>query len=357
MVDSRHAKFAAMLTDYCVKIKKGDVVQLSFGFEAKELALEVYKRIVKKGAFPRAHADLPGFGYSFYKLATDEQLKTFPKITEFEAKNTDAWISIGTEYNTREFSNIDPKKLSLRQRTTKKISDIVVGSDNWVICEYPTNALAQEADMSLEEFEDFVYGACLQDWFIEERRQKTLQKLMDKTNDVRILHKDTDIRFSIKGKKAVKCCGKRNMPDGEVFTEPVKNSINGFITFTYPAIYNGREVDGVRLEFRNGKVVKATAVKNQEFLNQMLDTDAGSRFVGEFGVGVNYGIKKFIKNILFDEKIGGTVHLALGKAYKETGGENNSAVHWDMIKELRDGGQLFFDGKLVQKNGKFLFKM
>ena len=356
MADPREVKLAKILTDYSVTIKPGYVVQISFGPEAQSLALEVYKNVLKKGGLPRTHIDLPGFSTAFYRIANRKQLIAKPKIAMFETKNTDAWISIGTEYNTKELSNVDPKKISMRRKVSRPISDIVVNSDNWVILEYPTHALAQDADMSLEEFEDFVYGACIRDWKKEAKRQEKLMRLMDKTKTVRIKHKDTDLSFSIKGKKAVKCCGKRNMPDGEVFTEPVKHSVNGYIRYSFPAIYSGREVSGITLRFRKGKVVEAKAEKNEEFLKQMLKTDAGACYLGEFGVGVNYGIKKFIRQILFDEKIGGTIHLALGRAYKETGGENKSAVHWDMIKDLKNGGELYFDGKLVQKNGKFLFK-
>lgn len=353
MVDPRITKLAGILVNYSIKVKKGSTVEVSCGPEAKPLVLEIARMILKKGAVPLVRTGLDGYAYTYYKYAPLNVLKKTPKIALFEAKNVGASISIGTDTNTKELSNVDPKKVAIRSKVTRKLSDITLKKDNWVYLEYPTNALAQDADMSLEEFEDFVYGACFADWKKEGRRQEKLVRLLERTKNVRIKHKDTDLRFSIKGKKAIKCCGNRNMPDGEVFTEPVKHSVNGYIKYTFPAIKGGREVDGIRLEFRNGKVTKATAEKNEEYLKTMLRMDKGASYIGEFGIGVNYNIRKFVKQILFDEKIGGTIHLALGRAYNETGGENKSALHWDMIKDLRNGGGIYFDGKLVMKNGKW----
>lgn len=357
VVDPGIKRLADILVNYSIKIKPNKIIEISCGPEAKELALECYRLVLKKGALPRLNVGLPEAGYWYYRLATKKQLLKYPRISEFEAKNVDGHISIGTEYNTKEFSTIDPKKMAMRSRVTRKILDIIVDQNNWVICEYPTNALAQDAEMPLHEFEDFCFKATNLDWSKESRKQEKLRRLMEKTSKVRIAGGDTDLSFSIKGKKAIKCDGKRNMPDGEVFTEPVKHSVNGFIRYSYPAIKGGREVDGIKLWFKNGKVVKATAEKNEDYLKTMIKMDPGASYIGEFGIGVNYGIKKFIKQILFDEKIGGTIHLALGRAYKETGGENKSALHWDMIKDLRKGGKLYFDNKLVQKNGRFIFKL
>jgi len=357
MTDPRAKKAAQILVDHSAKLKKGDYVQIITDPEAKELALEVYKLALQRGAYPKIVVSLPGQSYIYYKYASKEQLSKFPEISYYEIKKTDAVIYIGAPNNTKELTNVDPKKISIRQRVCKKISDYRVNNTKWILYEYPTEALAQDAEMSLEEFTDFAYNATNVDWKKESKKQDKLKKILDKGKSVRIIGKNTDISFSIAGKKAIKCDGDHNMPDGEVFTEPVKHSINGYITYDFPAIHGGREVDGIRLEFKDGKVVKATATKNEEFLKQMLETDSGSRYVGEFGVGVNYNIKKFIKNTLFDEKIGGTIHLALGNAYQETGGENSSAIHWDMIKDLRKGGKLYIDGKLVQENGKFKFKL
>lgn len=357
MADPRIKQLANILVNYSVKVKKGSYIELNFGIDAKELALEVYKLIIKNRAYPMVHAGVPGFGYAYYKNASKEQLMAFPKLAMYEAKLSTGSINIGGSYNTKELTNIDPKKISLRRKATRRISDIYIKKNNWVICEFPTNSLAQDAEMSLEEFEDFVYNACLKDWKKESMKQDKLKKIIDKGKHIRITGEETDLSFSIEGRQGIKCDGTRNMPDGEVFCAPVDNSAEGYIKYTYPAIYGGREVSGVRLEFHKGKVVKAEAEKGEAFLKDMIATDKGSCRLGEFGIGMNSGIKHFIKQILFDEKIMGTIHLALGMAYPEGGGKNKSAVHWDMIKDLRRGGKLFVDGKLIQKNGKFTFKL
>lgn len=354
MADPRVKKLADILVNYSTTIKKGDLIQLNFDVNAKELALECYKLILKKGAFPVINTSVSGFAYNYYKHASQEQLKTFPKLAMYEAKNVQGTISIGGEDNTKEMTNIDPKKIAMRRKVTRKVSDIHIKRNNWIICEFPTNSLAQDAEMSLEEFEDFVYKACLKDWKKESKKQDKLKKVLDKGKHVRITGKETDISFSIEGRTGIKCDGHRNMPDGEVFIAPEENTTEGYIKYTYPAIYGGREVSGVFLKFHKGKVIEAKAEKGESFLKEMIKSDKGSCKLGEFGIGVNYNIKQFIKQILFDEKIGGTIHLALGMAYPEGGGKNKSAVHWDMIKDLRRGGKIFIDGKLIQKDGKFL---
>jgi len=354
MVDQRIKRLAEILVNYSIKVKKNSIIALNFEIDAKDLALECYKLILQKEAFPVVNSSVPGFSYQYYQLATEEMLKKKPEIELFKAKKTDGTISIGAEYNTREFTNVDPKKISLRARVNKPISDIVLKKNNWVICEYPTHSLAQEAELSLDEMEDFVYNACLLDWKKESRKQDKLKKIIDKGKVVRIIGENTDIKFSIKGRQGIKCDGHRNMPDGEVFCAPVETSTSGYIQYTFPAIKNGVAVPDVRLEFKNGKVIKAKASKNEGYLRQMIKTDKGACMLGEFGIGLNFGIKKFIRNILFDEKIGGTIHLALGMAYKEGHGRNESALHWDMIKDLRNNGKIIVDGKVIQQDGKWL---
>lgn len=357
MADPRTKKLADILVNYSIKIKKGDMIELNFGVDAKELALECYKLILKKGAYPAVHAGVPGFAYAYYKNASKEQLEHFPKMAMIEAKMAAGSINIGAAHNTKEMTRINPKKVTIRRKVTKPVSDVFIKQNNWVICEFPTNALAQDAEMSLEEFEDFVYSACLRDWAKDSKKQDKLKKILDKGKEVRITAEDTDLRFSIAGRQGIKCDGKRNMPDGEVFIAPVENTTEGHIKYTYPIIYGGREVDGVSLKFHKGKVIEAKAEKGEKFLKEMIKTDKGSCRLGEFGIGVNQGIKQFIKQILFDEKIEFTIHLALGMAYPEGGGKNKSAIHWDMIKDLRRGGTFFIDGKPIQKNGKWLIKL
>lgn len=354
MISSKLKKLADILVNYSIDVKKDYVIKVNCGIEAQELGLEVCRLILKKGGLPRYDLIPQNFAYMYYKEAKKHQLEAFPKIAYYEAKNIDGTISIGAESNTRELTNIDPKKIALRQKMSKKISDVILKKDNWVICEFPTNALAQEADMSLDEFKEFVYTATNIDWKEASKQQDRVKRILDKGEQVRIVAKDTDITFSIKGRGGIKCDGHRNMPDGEVFIAPVEDTTEGYIKYTFPVIRGGREVDEVYLEFKEGKVVKAKAKKNERFLKEMIKIDKGASYLGEFGIGLNFSIKKFIKNILFDEKIGGTIHLALGMAYKEGGGKNESVLHWDMIKDLRKGGAIYIDGKCIQKNGKFL---
>lgn len=343
-----------------MKINKGDVITISSEIEARPLLLELTKLILKKGALPKINLGLDGYAYTFYKYASLDQLATPPKIALFEAENSAGNISIGVDNNTRELSNIDPAKMALRRKTVYPVSKIIVDRDNWCYTLFPTHALAQDAEMSLNEFEDFYYNAVLVDYKKLEAQQKKIKKIYDASSSVHIVAKDTDLRFSIKGREGIMCVGKRNLPDGEVFLAPVEDSVEGYISYSFPAIYSGREVDGVRLEFKKGKVVKASATKNQDLLLKLIDTDAGSRFLGEFAIGLNNNIKKHSKQILFDEKMGGTIHLALGMAYKKGGGRNESALHWDMIKDMRpaaSGGKIFFDDKLVYQDGKFVVKI
>jgi len=353
MVDQRIAKTAQILVEHSARVKKGEVVEIAGGPETAPLIQEIYRLCIKKGAFPRVEVGIPKLAYYYYHYASHEQLTNFPKIAHYIAHNTDAYIGLGGTTNTRELSTIPPKKLVLRRKVTERINKIYL-KKKWVIFEYPTPALAQEADMSLEEFEDFVYGAVIQDWKKEEKRQTKLKKILDRGRRVRIVGKNTDIQFSIAGRQAIKSYGLYNMPSGEVFIAPVETTTEGHIEYSFPAIYSGKEVDGITLEFKKGKVVHFSAKKNVSLLKEMLAIDRGASYLGEFGIGTNYRIKNFVKQILFDEKIGGTIHLALGMAYEMGGGRNKSALHWDMIKDLRKGGEVYVDGKIIQKNGKFV---
>jgi len=356
-MDARAKKAAIILVEYSTKIKKNDRVTINCNNESKELALEIYRQALRKEAYPEIRATLAGQSYAYYANASEEQLKKFPKKAWYDIKNTDVVIFLGSPENTRELTNIDPKLVSTRQKILRKIQRYRVEKTRWCIFDYPCNALAQEAEMSLEEFEEFVYSSTNIDWAEHTKKMNHLKEIIDKGSVARIIGKDTDITFGIKGRKGVNSGGTHNLPDGEVFTAPEENTTTGYISYTFPAIYGGREVDGVKLGFEKGKVVKCEATKNEDFLKKMISMDKGSCKLGEFGIGTNFGIKKFCKLILFDEKIGGTIHLALGSAYKECGGKNTSGLHWDMIKDLRKeagGGKIIIDGKVIQEDGKFL---
>jgi aminopeptidase len=362
MIDPRITKQADILVNYSLKVKKGENVLILAEFAARPLVLEIYKFLLKAGVSEvRFRYDSERFSDEFsdyfFKYAGPEQIKHFPKIEEFEMKNVDCYIRIDAKENTRGLSSADTKKIAERSRILSPITDHRVDKTRWVVTKYPTAGQAQEADMSLSDYTDFVYNAINNvDWSKKFKEQEKLRKLVDGTKTVRIIGKGTDITLDIGGRRAANAGGEYNMPDGEVFTAPIESKTRGFITYTFPAIYMGKEFHDVRLEFKEGRVVKASAQKNEGDLNKILDMDEGSRILGELGIGNNFEIQKFTKDILFDEKIGGTVHLALGRGYKENGSKNRSGLHWDMIKDLRDGGELYFDGSLVQRNGKFIIK-
>jgi aminopeptidase len=364
MSDHRLAKIAEILVDG-PKVKKGDHVHIETSHLSSDLALEIYKKCLERGAHPKLKTGLPGASFLFYKHANNEQIKFLPAYEMKELKETDVIISIEAEHNTRELSNADHKKVALYSSSRQKLSDYIVNNIRWAICAYPCAALAQEADMSVHEYTDFVYDAMAIPASEILPKLKNLRKLMNNTHEVRLIGKNTDLRFSIKGMNAIAEYAEHNIPDGEVFTAPIKSSVEGQIQFSYPVIFAGVEVDEVTLHFKKGKVVKATAAKNEEFLNKMLDMDAGARYLGEFGMGMNHKITKFTKNMLFDEKLHGTIHLALGSAYAECCPTQKnlanlkSGLHWDMLKDFRNDseGKILFDGKVVQKNGKFTVKL
>lgn len=357
MVDSRVKKLAEVVIDYSAFVKKGEIVVVSGSSTEADLIKEMYRLILKRGAYPQVDISVPGMSYIYYNNASMDQLKKFPAFRDYIVRRSQKYIGIGSPTNTRELSNVDPKKIAIRSKVTRPISDYIVNSKpkmHRVSMDSPTSALAQDAEMSLDEYEDFLYGACLQDWPKLAKRFRKLQSVLNKGKVFRIVGEGTDLTMRIFKNSFVVDDGHENMPGGEVFGAPEKYSANGHIRFTYPAIRDGVEVTNIRLTFKDGKVVKASADKNENFLKQMIAMDAGSCYIGEIGIGMNPKVTKFTKNLLFDEKIGGTIHLALGMAYKECGEPNHSALHWDIVKDLHKGGRVYLDGKLVLKNGKWL---
>ena len=352
-MDKRTQKLAELLVHYSVKARPGETVMIRANDLAKPLVIALYKEILRAGANPRLSVGLDELNEIFYREASDKQLSNFPKISMFEAKNIDAMIAISSPLNLKGMSGVDPKRMVKRYQALKPINEWITTKIRWVIANYPTASLAQEAEMSMEEYENFVYKACLLNWEARKKEMARIARVLEKGDTLLIRGKETELKLRLKGRKFIVGGGEFNMPDGEIFTGPLEDSAEGKIYYDFPAIYGGREVTGVRLWFEKGRVVKATADKNQKFLESMLDSDPGARRLGELGIGLNYQIQRFVTDILFDEKIGGTIHLALGRSYPETGGVNQSAIHWDMIKELRRGGELYLDGRLIQKNGKF----
>ena len=356
--DLRTRKLAQLAVRYSVFVKPKEKVIISGGSEAIPFLVEIYKEVILQGAHPIVRVGLPDVSYFFYKHANKKQIEFFPQYWMDTIKQADKYIGVQTETNTRELTNCEPKKITARQKITHPISEYVCNEKPKIYrctIAYPIIALAQEAEMSLTEYENFVYRACLQDWKKLGKQIDKIKKVFEKGKQVHLTGKDADLNFSISGKNAVADKGEENMPGGEVFMAPVRESLNGWIKFEYPAIYSGKEVADIELKFKNGKVVEATASKNEDFLKEMLNTDENASYIGEFGIGCNPKITQFTKNLLFDEKIGGTIHLALGSAYKENRGGNDSAIHWDIVKDMKNA-KIILDGKIVQDRGKWKIK-
>ena len=365
MVDSRVEKLAKLCVHYSVDVKPKEKVVIQGSELAFPLINEIYRECLLSDAYPYIIAELD-VAYTFYKHAKEHQLKFYPPFEKFMDENMDVQIRIECQPNPKRLTNIDPSKIQLRRASGRESSEILTkrgseGKFRSIILPFPINAQAQEAAMSLEEYEDFVYKSCLvnkedpvTEWKKIHEQQEKVCHFLDQIDEMHILGEDTDLTFSVKGRKWINCSGKGNMPDGEVFTSPIEDSANGSVRFTLPGIFSEREVEDIKLIFRDGKVVDASATKGNEFLQRILGIDGADR-IGEAAIGTNYGITKFTKNMLFDEKIGGTVHIALGlNPAPETGGVNKSAIHWDILKDMKKDGEIYADGKLFYKNGKFV---
>lgn len=358
-MDYRITNLAKVLVHYSIKAKKGDLVLLRGGTVAEPLVMAVYEELLRTGAVPAVRMEPSELTESFFRYAKPHHLTEINALQKAEVNSVDALINIRAEENTRNLTAIDPQKQAMLGKTLRPLKNKLL-QKRWVLTNYPTQAYAQDAEMSLRDFEDFIYATTFADQDQPIKQWKKLAAMQDRmikklagADEIHIVGPETDLKFSVKGRKFINSAGTNNMPSGEVFTGPVEDSAEGHIMYDFPVCVGGKEIDGVRLVFRKGKVVEASATKNQKYLLTMLDSDPGARRLGELGIGTNMMIQKFIKNILFDEKIGGTIHLALGSSYPETGGKNKSALHWDMIKDLRKGGAVYVDGQLFEKDGKF----
>lgn len=355
-MDLRTRELAKLVVNYALKVKKGENVIISGGVEASEFLKSLYKEVILKGAHPILQVSLPDLSPFFYKYAKKNQIEKFPDHLDYLVKNSQKYIGVVTETNTRELTFCNPKKILERQKITYPITDYIVNTKPKIhrsTVGFPCPALAQEAEMDFVEYENFVYSACLQDWRKQGKRVKKILNFFRSSKKVHLLGKGVDLSFEINGEKAMDDLNGENIPMGEIFMAPKRESLNGWIQFEYPAIKNGKEVTDIYLKFEKGKVTEYSASKNQDFLKEMLDTDENSRYIGEFGIGMNPKINRFTKNLLFDEKINGTIHLALGMAYKENGGGNDSAIHWDIVKDMKNA-KIIVDRKIVQENGKWV---
>ncbi len=368
MADIRYQKFAQILVDYSTAIKPGERVAITATTEAIPVVRELFTLILQRGAYPHLLLDIPDQEELYFAHASDEQLDFIPTFHKIAFEEFQVLIKIRSETNTRALTDVPPERLTRRQKGLSPLlaAQMRRGADRslrWMATLFPTRAYAMEASMGYEEYQDFFYRACKADeatadpvaeWQAVRAQQQTYINRLEGHDQVTLRGPNVDLTLSIKGRKFVNACGLVNLPDGEIYTGPVEDSVNGWVRYTYPAVYQGRVVSGIELKFENGRVVQATAEKNQDLLLRTLDSDAGARYVGEFAIGTNFQIDRFTHNILLDEKIGGSFHMALGAGYPETGSQNKSVVHWDMICDMRQDAEILVDGEAIYRNGVFL---
>lgn len=363
MSDPRIEKLAKVLVHYSLELRPGQQVVLQTEPPAQELSLAFIEEATKAGAHILTFNSIPGAEEAFFKNASEAQLDFLMPVRKQIYETFDARLYIEALSNTRSLAGIDPARLARYRRAHAPLSKILTerfarGEFRWCLTVYPTDALAQEANMSLSDYREFVFGAGMLNeenpvacWKEEAERQKRLIEWLKGRKQAVLKGENIDLTLSLEGRTFISCAGTENFPDGEIFTSPVEDSANGWVRFKYPAIYYGQEVEDIELWLENGRIVKEKAGKNQALLTALLNTDSGSRYLGEWGIGTNYGITRFTKNMLFDEKIGGTIHLAAGMGMPEAGGKNESGLHWDMLCDMADS-EIRVDGDLFYQDGK-----
>jgi aminopeptidase len=366
MFDDFAPRLAQVLTEYSTPIQKGDLVAIMAPTTAEPLIAALYEAVLRRGGNPVVYASLPILDEMFYRHASDEQLDYSDPMALYMMEKIDVQYGILAPANTKNMSSVDPGRVARRRQARRPVIETYFrrsgdGSLRWTLTAWPTQAGAQEAQMGLLAYTEFMYRACALDtdnpvahWTALRERQERLVKWLEGKHHAEIQGPGIDLAFDFNGRVWVNCWGDKNFPDGEIFTCPVEESVNGHVAFSYPTVYGGREVNGVRLTFRDGVAVEASAAKGEDYLLSQLDLDPGARRLGEFALGTNTGIQQFTGETLFDEKIGGTIHMALGKSIEEAGGVNNSVVHWDMVHAMRDGGEITIDGDLFYRNGEFV---
>jgi aminopeptidase len=366
MKDNRLKKLASILINHSLEIKEDDFFMITGGIQSAPLIREVFEQALELGANPFIRTGFEGLAEIFYNKASEKQLKFISPISKLEVQKIDAKLAIISPENTRSMTNIDPKKQVISSIAQQPIQDIFLKRAaekelRWCITQYPTNASAQDAEMSLREYEDFIFNAAhiksknpIEYWKKTMKDQEKIKKILERKNKIQLCAENTDLTIKVKNRKWINCYGKENFPDGEIFTGPIENSAEGHINYSFPAVHGSRLVDDITLWFKKGKIIKSKAKTGENFLKTMITMDKGSQRIGEFAFGTNYGIKNYTKNTLFDEKIGGTIHIAIGLGFPETGSKNKSSLHWDMVCDLRKNGEVYADNELIYKNGKFL---
>jgi aminopeptidase len=367
MINPKYENLAKIVVEYSLEVKKGHQVLVVGSTIAKELFQALNVELLKVGAHPVNFPQIEGIQEIYFKNASDEQLEFVNDAEKTMYQKFDRLIEISAEFNTRRYSNVKPDIMAKYMGTPerKELRELfekrtISGELDWVMVPFPCQALAQEANMDLFTYFEFVNKSLfldkenpIEEWRKMHKDQEKIVEYLNKIDKIQVLGEDTDLLLSVKGRKWINCSGQKNLPDGEVFTGPIEDSVDGHIRFTYPGIYFGQEIEDIYLEFKNGEVTKATAKKGGEILEEILKIENTKR-LGEFAIGTNYGITKFTKNILFDEKLGGTIHCALGLGMEETGSKNKSSIHWDMLKDMKlPGSKIIADDKVIYEEGKW----
>ncbi len=359
-------KYAQLLVDYCVELKAGEKLFVRSTMLAEPLVKEIYRYALRKGGIVEYDLAFQGRNKIFHQEAGEAALKHLPTLQAEAMRHFDAYIFIRAPYNLMGDQDLNKEKSALRRASMQPINDLYFErtadrSLKRSLCQYPTSASAQVARMSLEEYSQFVFNACYlyedepaKHWKEVGKKQQKIVDFLNSKSIIRYKNERSDIQFSVKGRTWINSDGKTNMPSGEVFSAPVEDSVNGIIYFSYPSIYSGYEVSGIELTVKDGKIIQAKAEKGQEFLDKILKIE-GANYFGEVAIGTNYQIQRATGNILFDEKIGGTIHMAVGQSYLQAGGKNKSVIHWDMITDMKKEGAIYADGELIYENGQFIF--
>lgn len=366
-MDPRVQKLAEILVHHSARITPGDRVAIEATTAAEPLVRALYREILTAGAYPYPLLKIPQQDRELLSYGNDDQVGHVDQLRHQAYQKFESRIRIYSSTNPQELNDFSSSKQALFNQSKSPIlkTQLERGAQDlfkWVTTLYPTQAYADQAGMDLEEFQDFVYSACLADqedpiqrWHEIKENQAARLNLFQGHDRVKLTGPDIDLELSVKGRKFINCYGINNMPDGEIFTGPVETSLNGWVRYSYPAVYSGVMVKGVELEFQEGRVVRAQAEEQEDYLLKLLDSDPGARYAGEFAVGTNTQIQRFTGNILFDEKIGGSIHIALGSGYPETGSANQSAIHWDMICDMRKESTIEVDGSPIYQNGEFVY--
>jgi aminopeptidase len=360
-----YEKYAELLTRYSLELRSGEKLLIVSTPLAEPLVREVFREALRLGAYPETWISLNGITRALYDEGNESQLTHVSPLFSYAVEHYEAFLTIRAPYNVKELQTIEPEKKRIAtsaESATRKVfrGRSASGSLKWTLCEFPTDSQAQESGLSRREYESFIFSACFLDqedprshWLKVRDEQQRVVDLLNGRQNIRFQGLDIDISFSTAGRRWINSDGRRNMPSGEVYTSPVEDSAEGYIRFSYPGIYMGQDVEDVRLWVEKGRVVRWEASKGKELLDQILQAPGADRF-GEAAIGANKGIVRFTRNMLFDEKMGGTVHMALGSSYAETGGGNESAIHWDLLAEMRGGGEISADGETIYRNGEFL---